>query len=371
MRRRARLVNLSSRPHNERMAPRPDVLIIGGGIIGLTCAERLAAAGLRVALYERGELAKEASWAGAGIIPPGNPERAANAYDRLRARSSAGFAEYAAYLRNGTGIDTGYRVSGGIEYLQPGDDDLPRRWGEEGLPFQRLPGGGYFFPTFAQLRNPWHLRALIAACDPKVELHRESPVIGWSNDGVRLASGEVRTAGAYLVCAGAWAAELLASRGWTLPVWPVRGQIVLFRESSPSFENILLCGHRYVVPRGDGYVLVGSTEEPEAGFAKATTPEGIADLVAFARKMVPALRDARIEKSWAGLRPGSADGMPFIGPVPGTRNVYAAVGHYRAGVQLSLGTANLVRAMLTGGDSDAAFRLDRDTSVRVNPAFRS
>jgi glycine oxidase len=124
------------------------------------------------------------------------------------------------------------------------------------------------------------------------------------------------------------------------------GQIALFRGGSCS--RVLMLGKRYIVPRGDGLTLVGSTEEPEAGFTKRTTPEGIGGLCGFARRVVTALDDAKLEASWAGLRPGSPDGLPFIGAVPGWRNVFVATGHFRAGVQLSIGTAQAVCDLLTG-----------------------
>jgi glycine oxidase len=130
----------------------------------------------------------------------------------------------------------------------------------------------------------------------------------------------------------------------------------------------------YLVPRGDGLVLVGSTEEPEAGFEKRTTPEGIEGLARFAESVVPALKEATREAEWAGLRPGSADGLPYLGPVSGFENVFAAVGHFRAGVQLSIGTAEVVTAWATGKLYPVpieSFRLDRKPDLSFRPAFRS
>jgi glycine oxidase len=203
-------------------------------------------------------------------------------------------------------------------------------------------------------------------------------VHGWN--GGRPQAGGVLTgtypenAGHYLVTTGAWAAETVELLGCRLPVHPVRGQIVLFRPLAPVLTNVLMVGKRYLVPRADGRVLVGSTEEPEAGFEKANTPEAVRGLIDFAAELVPALRDAEVEATWAGLRPGSPDGMPFIGPVPGYSNVTAAVGHLRAGVQLSIGTAELVRDLLIGRSTAVpadAFRLDREPNPITRPAFRS
>ncbi len=218
-----------------------------------------------------------------------------------------------------------------------------------------------YLPDFAQVRNPWHLRALIAACKRVgVTLRPHTP----------FGPADLRPDRRYLLAAGAWAGEFLPA----LPVHPVRGQIVLFRCERPPFTRIVMHGKRYLVPRPDGRVLVGSTEEPEAGFVKANTPEGVEELKRFAFDLCPELRDAEVEATWAGLRPGSPDGLPFIGPVPGLRNVVAAVGHFRAGVQLSIGTALLVREMMGGPPASIpreAFRLDRPTEVGARMAFRS
>lgn len=361
----------------------PDVAIIGGGIIGLTSAYSLARAGAVVEVYDRGDFGKEASWAGAGILPPGNPDRAATAIDKLRGIGSQRFAGFSAELRDLTGIDNGYRVCGGIEFLTAEDADVPGVWAAEGIDFERLSeaearaleplgeveGTPYLLPGCAQVRNPWHMRALVAACAKVgVKLHPNTGAEGLADGALVLANGTRVTAARYLLAAGAWSAGLLRAPG----VFPVRGQIALLRGASCS--RVLMLGKRYLVPRGDGLTLVGSTEEPEAGFEKRTTAEGVAGLLAFARRTVPALAHATLEASWAGLRPGSPDGLPFIGPVPGATNVFVAAGHFRAGVQLSIGTAQVVCELLTGKPPCVAidsFALDRKPVEGAKSAFRS
>jgi glycine oxidase len=179
------------------------------------------------------------------------------------------------------------------------------------------------------------------------------------------------SAGGYLLAAGPWSEGLLAALGHRPHIHPVRGQIALLRGQGPS--RVLMCGKRYLVPRGDGLTLVGSTEEPEAGFDKHTTAGAIAALHVLAGTVVPPLAGATLEASWAGLRPGSPDGLPFIGPVPGWDNVFVAAGHFRAGVQLSIGTAQAVAELLTGKPTCVplgAFALDR-LPVPARSAFRS
>ncbi|HVK19061.1 MAG TPA: FAD-dependent oxidoreductase, partial [Fimbriiglobus sp.] len=122
------------------MAQHPDVAVVGGGVVGLTAAYELTKAGFTVEVLDRGPLGAEASWAGAGIIPPGNPDRAATPIDRLRAFGSVGMPLLTAELRERTGIDTGYRLSGGIEFLHPHDRDVVELWEAERIRFERLDG---------------------------------------------------------------------------------------------------------------------------------------------------------------------------------------------------------------------------------------
>jgi glycine oxidase len=391
-------VNPGSRlrgPYNTHMGQAPDVLVIGGGIIGLSSAYALAKAGLTVEVVDRQNLGREASWAGAGIIPPGNPDRAATPIDKLRGIGSRRFPELSAELCEQTGIDNGYFRCGGIEFLTPADEGVLRVWHAEGIQFERLTADAarriepavappdaipFDLPDCDQVRNPWHVRALIAACRTVgVRL-----TTGLGVDELRaLVGGKIGCAvtrplrcldaGQFLVTVGAWADPLLRPF-IPVPIRPVRGQIVLFNPGRVVLSRVLMVGKRYLVPRRDGRILVGSTEEPEAGFEKVNTAEGIHGLIEFACDLVPALRGAPVEKTWAGLRPGSPDGMPFIGPVPGWKNLYAAVGHFRAGVQLSIGTADLVTDLILGREPAvpaAAFRLDREPDLTVTPAFRS
>ena len=374
------------------MPASPDVAIIGGGIIGLTSAYFLARAGFSVGVYDRSDLGREASWAGAGIVPPGNPDRAATPADALRGLGSVRFPSFSAELRELTGIDNGYRRCGGIEFLTPEDADAVDVWRAEGLAFERLAiaqaraleplgtveGEPYLLPECAQVRSPWHLRALIAACERVgVRLCPGTGAEGWELAGarvknVRLANGDVVTADRFLVAAGAWSEPLLRQLGHMPKVHPVRGQIALVR--GESCARVLMFGKRYIVPRGDGLTLIGSTEEPEAGFEKRTTPEGIDGLLTFARTVLPALAAAKLETAWAGLRPGSPDGLPFLGGVPGWDNVLVAAGHARAGVQLSIGTAQALTDLLIGklpGVDLRAFALDRQPQTNAKAAFRS
>jgi glycine oxidase len=294
-----------------------------------------------------------------------------------------------------TRIDNGYRVCGGIEFFWESDAPQVAAWKHEGIHFEplakgeierlepacvSLEGQGYYFKSMAQLRNPWHLRALIAACQSrgvrlrpqtaleKIEIH------GNTVAGVRLNSGEKRVAGRYLLAAGAWTNPVLAGFGQNPGIHPVRGQIVLLRTPEPLINRVILIGKKYVVPREDGRLLIGATEEPEAGFVKKTTATGVIDLLDFGCAMIPKLRNAEVEKCWAGLRPGSPDGMPFLGAIPGFDNAFVAAGHFRAGIQLSPGSAKVTAEVILGQKPTiplGSFRLYRKPDMLTVPAFRA
>jgi glycine oxidase len=372
------------------MSASSDVLVIGGGVIGLTTAYFLARDGVRVTVVERGEMGREASWAGAGIIPPGNPDRAVHPGDRLRALSAKMYPALSAELRERTGVDNGYVRCGGIEMVGGVDPAAVELWRNEGITFRRVPArellsiepaftgrleDGYFLPDEAQVRNPRHLRALILACEYQgVRLTPNCPVRRLNVTGSRVESveteGDRLTAGRLLVAAGPWTEQLIPTGPH---VFPVRGQMVLFRPRAPLFRTILSCGGKYLVPRQDGRVLAGSTEE-EVGFDKRTTDEAIHDLTATAHAWVPALADAPVETTWAGLRPATRDGLPYLGRMPGFDNLYIAAGHFRMGIQMSPATGLVMSELLQDRPTTiplAAFAPDRPPTAAHRLAFYS
>jgi glycine oxidase len=371
-----------------------DVLIIGGGAIGLSVAYYCAREGMSVTVLERGALGRESSWAGAGIIPAGRAATAQSAYAKLLGTSSEMFPQISAELREDTGIDNGYVKCGGLEIGFDQRDAHALRsaaghYSKEGITWEpltleqtreiepALTGAfqiAYHVAEMAQLRNPRHVKALAAACARRgVQLRTGVFVSGFARVGERVIG--VRThestleAANTVVTAGAWSGGLLQSLGVTLPVKPIRGQIALMTLDSPLLRRVIMLGKEYLVPRLDGRVLVGSTEE-DVGFDCRPTPAGIAGLLETAISICPALGQAHLERTWAGLRPGSPDSKPFIGPVPGYAGIHVAAGHYRAGLQLSPVTGLVVKQLLAGQPTSvplSTFRLDR-LSVVPTPA---
>ena len=357
-----------------------DCCIIGGGVIGLSIARELAGRGLRVHVLARGDVRDSASWAGVGIFPPapawsGSPPNAA-----LTAWSDRLHRQWAAALLAETGIDNGLRQCGGLHVA--GDAATLERlrlsardWKARGVACHELDGpglaacepalaaavsrnrlvGGILLPEEQSFRSPRHLRALEASCRLRgVEVTRGAEVLDLRRAGGRVAGVVARigggtetvTAGAYVLAAGAWTSGLGAAWGLEIATRPIRGQIVLLELPRQVLTRIVNAGLEYLVPRDDGNLLVGSTLE-DAGFAPTTTAAAVARLLDLAAELLGDVARLPPARTWAGLRPGSIDGLPTIGPVPGLDNAYVAAGHFRAGLHQSTGTAVLMADLVT------------------------
>lgn len=347
-------------------------------MIGLSTALRLAQHGVQVLVVDRQSIGREASWAGAGMLPPGNLALAVTAEARLRSYSHQLWDDFATELFELTGIDTGYSRCGAIELNDPTNSDHLRDWREqlqsEKIVFEELNANqlvefaphvdpsfseALYLPNFGQIRNPRYLKALEAACrlhqvqflkHDHVSLHR-------SESGVVTVQSAESTIAADTVCvaAGAWSRALLENIGCQISVHPVRGQIAQLRPVDVSFHHVIQIGRRYLVPRKDGLVLVGATEEC-CGYSKQVTSAGMRGLLKFAEEVVPCLATAEVVRQWAGLRPGSFDELPFLGAASNCENLYVAAGHFRSGLQMSIGTAEIMCQLITG--QQPAIRLD-------------
>jgi glycine oxidase len=345
-----------------------DFLIIGGGVIGMMTALQLADAGQNITLVERGACGKEASWAGGGIVSPLYPWRYGEPVSQLSRWSEGVYPTLALRLLEETGIDPEYRQKG-LLYLNVDDDDAALHWARQlGKPLERVdaafvhqkepeaaaPGGSaLWMPTLGSVRNPrlgQALRARLAAmpnvtlieqCSVQGFIQRQGRVVGVdTNQGEQLAEQLV-------VCGGAWAAQLLEGLNVRLPVRPVKGQMIAYQAPPGLVQRVVLKDGRYVSPRSDGLLLVGSTLE-EAGFDKATDEEALVSLKRSAENIIPALADCPVAHHWAGLRPGSPEGIPFIGALPDFPNVFINAGHYRNGLVLAPASTHLLVDQLLG-----------------------
>ncbi len=376
-----------------------DVTIIGGGVVGLSLAWELARRQLRIVVLDRSAIGRAASWAGAGLIPP--PHRAPNLTDPtclLRARSAELFPEWSARLREETGIDNGFRVSGGIDVaLTPAEEpalaSMTGRWRKQGIRYEvvddiraaelepaltRQFARCYFLPERAQIRNPWHLRALETACrNLGVDLRPHSPTIDFLTQGDRV-TGVMTDTGPLasdkvVVTAGAWSEGLLGNLGIDMPTRPIKGQMLLLDPGRVVISRIVEHGKCYLVPRDEGLVLAGATEE-WVGFDDSLTTDAHELLFQEAVSLVPALAAANVVNQWCGFRPGSKDSRPYVGPVPGHAGLFVATGHQRAGLSLSPATAESMADLITGQPPRIAlegYAIDRPLAPRRDEAVRS
>lgn len=345
-----------------------DMVVVGGGVIGVISALNLARTGARVILLEQSALGRESSWAGGGIVSPLYPWRYGDAVTALSTWSQGAYGQLALELRAETGVDPEVSVTG-LYWLDLEDEADALSWSaDNGLSLcsisvsqvkNNVPalaesyGRAICMQDAANVRNPRLVRALRAALAKRsnVDLRENSPVCEILNRngrvvGVRTDAEEIY-AERVVLAAGAWSGELLAKLGQHLPVEPVKGQMVLYKCEPAYLSAMVLAEGRYAIPRRDGHVLVGSTLE-HVGFDKIPTGEALASLTASAEKMLPGLAQREVVGHWAGLRPGSPDGIPFIGEVPELPGLWLNCGHYRNGLVLAPASCELLKNLMLG-----------------------
>ncbi|MEM9176648.1 MAG: glycine oxidase ThiO [Myxococcota bacterium] len=358
-----------------------DVLVVGGGIIGLSIGDALAREGLSVRVLESDRVASGASGAAAGMLAPlsealdhSDRDPATSPWLRIALESLSRFASLCHRLRDETGIDPELEPSG---LWRPVADERARRAALAGIASlgahgtgiawcdareleEALPGlastipGAFFSKLECHVRPPLLARALAAglrsrgaAIEEGVSVHRLRCEAG------RVAGAETNTgfrrAGRVVVAGGPWSPALLepiVGREATPRIEPVRGQILSLQPPLPAVREIVYGPDVYCVPKRDGSWIVGATEE-RVGFDRRVTAEGVAQLLDRARALFPALETASFERAWAGLRPVDARGWPRVGALD-VDDLFVAAGHGRNGVLLSPITAERIRDLITG-----------------------
>lgn len=346
-----------------------EFLIIGGGINGLLLARELAATQASVLLLEKGECFKEASWAGGGIVSPLYPWRYGSAVTALSNWAQDFYPELANTLKIETKIDPEFNRTG-LLMLDAVDESLALQWAVDNRQHvervdrqfiyhlePKLGAGfssGLWMPDVANIRNPRLGKALIADLErrPNVTIIEKCQVTSFEVSGDRIVAVETqnskqkRFVGEKIILStGAWSALLTQKLGVDLSVEPVKGQMLLYKLDRPPVHSIVLSNGRYVIPRQDGYLLVGSTLEYEE-YDKTPTVEALVSLKASGQQLVPELISLDPVNQWAGLRPGAPNGIPFIGRVPGFENIYVNAGQFRNGLVLAPASARLMADIL-------------------------
>jgi glycine oxidase len=353
-----------------------DTAIIGGGVIGCSIAWRLAQGGQRVVVIERGEPGKEASWAAGGMLAPLAEADRADEFFQLCVASRALYADFAQELREAVGLDIEYRTEGTLYLALTNEDEeeLEQRWAWQhaaGLNVKKLKADcvrkleplvnetlrwALKFPDDHQVNNRRLAEALHAAARKAGVQFRPfteardlltEPQAGQTRlRGVNTTRGEIRAA-TVVIAAGAWAGLLPAT---TLPITPVRGQMIALEMPAPGLNHVIYSRRGYVVPRSGGFVIAGSTTE-NAGFDKRVTAEGLAAIIQKAAEIAPRLQTQAITETWAGLRPHGLDDQPILGADSQIQGLVYATAHYRNGILLTPITAQTISELILKGES--------------------
>ena len=344
-----------------------DCIVIGGGVIGLLTARELHKNGVDVLLIERGPLGGESSWAGGGIISPLYPWRYSDAVNTLAQTSKTLYPDLVAQLKDESGVDCELLASG-LLVADKSETEQALSWAANwSVDIQHIKDQqilqtiepelsskikqGLWMPDIKQVRNPKIVKALKGCFESlNIAYLEHTPVLDIVTQaghitGVRTKDKEF-SAEKVIVAGGAWSAGLIKGVQ-KVNVEPVKGQMIMFKGEPDLVRRIVLSQGHYIIPRRDGHVLAGSTLE-KTGFDKTTTETALQELRDNAVALIPALADLEIERQWAGLRPGTANGIPYICEVEEVQGLYVHAGHYRNGIVLGPASVQLMVELVQG-----------------------
>lgn len=341
-----------------------DITIIGGGIIGLLTAKELVQAGCSVTVIDQSLIGKESSWAGGGILLPLYPWRQAPAITTLALASIKNYPALAQELHSSTGIDPQWSDCGMLVCQNP-DLATATQWcTQHGIPYQQAaqalfnalntdPVSPLWLPTVAQIRSPRLLKALTAFLRAQgVQFIEQCTISGCQlkhNTVEALLTERGKFAVNQLVIsAGAWTGQLikqLFGDQQAPKITPIKGQMLLFDAPPNTLTHIILAGEYYLIPRRDGKILVGSSVE-HSQFDKSTSRTIKNRLHTFATQLVPDLTNYPLINHWAGLRPGTHQGIPYIAKHPELTNLSINAGHFRNGLVMAPASAKLITDLI-------------------------
>ncbi|HZN07421.1 MAG TPA: glycine oxidase ThiO [Pyrinomonadaceae bacterium] len=354
------------------------IVVIGGGVIGLSIARALALRGASdICLIERSRPGQEASFAAAGMLAPQAEANARDDFFTLASRSRDMYANFAALLREETGTDIELDTSGtlylALNYHDLAEIEKRHQWQTAaGLPVEKLTPaearelepcisntvvGALRFPLDMQVENRRLLSALTnSVVKLGVTILTETGVetVKIEKDrvtGVQTSRGFI-SCGKVVVAAGTWSSSIAIDRKSAerppVKIEPIRGQMISFDARPQLCRHVIYTPRGYIVPRRDGRLLAGSTSE-DAGFAKHVTAGGIGAILAHAQEISPAIANLPIVDTWAGLRPRAPDNLPLLGPCDEIGGLFYATGHYRNGILLAPITGELIAEAVVEG----------------------
>jgi glycine oxidase len=375
-----------------------DVVVVGGGLIGSAIAFELAGQKLRVALLDRQQPGREASWAAAGMLSPGPDSPAGLALVPLGKESLRLYPDFVSAIEEASGKTVAFTHQGTLEIFDGPDgsarrDRLLARHAELGLPAELISGESArsiesalnpgvdaiaWLPGEAVVDPRILVDATLAAATNRgVEIRAScaaTAVLGKADRCTGVIVGGQKIASEHVViAAGSFCGSvdgdsvpnaIRVSR--YAPTQPIRGQMIAMRSSKVKLKRVLRSEHGYIVPRTDGRIIAGSTLE-NAGFVKDTTATGLQSILDAAIALAPSLAGAEILETWAGLRPGTPDHLPIVGPTD-IRGLLVATGHYRNGILLAPVTAKLIREWMVDGKT--TFSAERFSPLRFSETSR-
>jgi glycine oxidase len=345
-----------------------DVIIIGGGVVGLSIARELGKRGLEVTILERSSPGRESSFAAAGMLTSQSWMDKNDSFFKFLIAGRDQYRDFAQTLYEETGIDIELDPTGTLNLALTNQDetDLERRyqWQKEaGFSVEKLSADetlrleprvsadvrwSLLFPMDTQIENRRLITALLSAIEKyRVKLLTGTEVISLDIEESRIkgvkSSRGLLSAAIIIIAAGAWS-SLLGSNSSLLQIpriEPVRGQMLCFEARPQLTRHVIHTARGYIVPRRDGRLLVGSTTE-YVGYEKAVTGQGIHSIISEALDIAPSIGDLRLKDAYSGLRPSSTDELPVIGKYHGIDNLYLATGHFRDGILLAPLTGSLM-----------------------------
>lgn len=342
-----------------------EYIIIGGGVIGMATARELALRGSVVAIFDKGELGKEASWSAGGILSSMRPWAEHPASAELSEQGKRLYPGYVESLKDETGIDSEYFRSG-LMIIDKVHVEKTKAWAkalridlQENITDKvydfKLPEQSVSLPEIAQIRPPRLIKALKESLKQlPVSIYENTEITNISVKDNQFSHVEFKCgktyADAVIVTAGAWSTSVLKSITNQIDIKPMHGQMLCVKPTEQKLHTMVLDDAHYLIPRQDGQVLIGSTME-DFGFIKKTTPNARKELLDWSQSLWPELVNAKIVSHWSGLRPSSEGGKPIIGPIAELEGIYVNAGHFRKGILQAPASAKLLADYLSDKNS--------------------